>query len=163
MVVKPPEPAPEQPPPRAVAADVAAAPKLVASSAPPPRQVVIAAPVLPVVPRLGEGTSVKPGPCPTARPAQPGVRAKPKYLLHPEPPYPATARRRRQEGLVLLTVKVTAQGHAARVELKESSGFPALDEAALRAVRDWEFEPARLGTVAVESEIEVPVRFRLTN
>lgn len=28
-------------------------------------------------------------------------------------------------------------------------------------VRNWEFSPARVGRLAVESEIEVPVRFRL--
>ena len=95
--------------------------------------------------------------------AAPGLRATPTYRVNPEPPYPATARRRRQEGLVLLAVRVTSQGRASRIELKQSSGFPALDEAAWQAVRGWEFEPARLGALAVESEIEVPVRFKLTN
>lgn len=95
--------------------------------------------------------------------AAPGLRATPTYRVNPEPPYPATARRRRQEGLVLLAVRVTTQGRASRIELKQSSGFPALDEAAWQAVRGWEFEPARLGALAVESEIEVPVRFKLTN
>ena len=33
---------------------------------------------------------------------------------------------------------------------------------AIRAVRDWEFEPARVNSVSVESEVEVPVRFKLT-
>ena len=45
--------------------------------------------------------------------------------------------------------------------LQESSGFPLLDEVAQKAVSDWEFIPGRMGTVAVESEIEVPVRFKL--
>lgn len=95
--------------------------------------------------------------------AVPSLLATPIYRVNPEPPYPATARRRRQEGLVLLAVRVTSQGRASRIELKQSSGFPALDEAAWQAVRGWEFEPARLGALAVESEIEVPVRFKLTN
>lgn len=94
--------------------------------------------------------------------ARPDVEAKPNYLKNPEPDYPELARRRHQEGLVVLVVKVTAQGRAERVEIKKSSGFSLLDDAALEAVRDWEFQPARLGALALESEIEVPVRFELT-
>jgi outer membrane biosynthesis protein TonB len=38
-----------------------------------------------------------------------------------------------------------------------------LNDAALQAMRYWEFEPARIGPSAMESEIEVPVRFKLTD
>jgi protein TonB len=109
----------------------------------------------------GDGSSPKPGLDLTTTPA-PAIAAQPDNLKNPEPPYPPTARRRHQEGLVLLRVKVNPQGRAVRVEIKNSSGFPLLDEAAQSAVRDWEFQPARLGLFAVESEIEVPVRFKLT-
>ena len=108
----------------------------------------------------GDGRSPKPGLDLATTPA-PVVAAQPDYLKNPEPPYPPTARRRHQEGLVLLAVKVNPQGRAVRVEIKNSSGFPLLDDAAQAAVRDWEFQPARLGLLAVESEIEVPVRFKL--
>jgi len=91
------------------------------------------------------------------------VPARPDYLKNPEPAYPLAARRRRQEGLVLLAVTVTPQGRTARLEVKQSSGFSLLDQAAVQAVRDWEFEPARIGPIAVASEIEVPVRFKLDN
>jgi protein TonB len=91
----------------------------------------------------------------------PGIRAHPRYRTNPAPVYPALARSRHQEGLVLLRVSVTADGRAARVELDRSSGFSALDEAARDAVRDWEFEPARVGSRTVDSEIQVPVRFHL--
>lgn len=92
---------------------------------------------------------------------KPGILAQPLYRKNPEPGYPAAARRRRQEGVTLLAVRVTATGHAARVEVKQSSGFKLLDDAASLAVLSWEFDPARIGTVAMESEIEVPIRFRL--
>ncbi|HEX4350983.1 MAG TPA: TonB family protein [Verrucomicrobiae bacterium] len=98
---------------------------------------------------------------PPARPTQPDSAVKPDYLKNPEPVYPEQARRRHQEGLVLLAVTVTAQGRTGRVEIKKSSGFPLLDNAAVQAVRDWEFQPARLNSLALESEIEVPVRFEL--
>lgn len=63
----------------------------------------------------------------------------------------------------MLGVRVTAEGRAAEVTIKQSSGFPLLDAAAVKAVRRWEFEPARLGAIAVESDVEVPVRFQLGN
>lgn len=94
--------------------------------------------------------------------SKPGRLAQPLYRRNPEPPYPLAARRRRQEGVVELVVEVSAIGRASRVTVQRTSGFKLLDEAAARAVKDWEFEPARVSGVAVESRIEVPVRFRLT-
>lgn len=93
--------------------------------------------------------------------AKPGLLAQPLYRKNPEPAYPLAARRRRQEGVVLLAVRVSADGRSAAVTLKRTSGFKLLDDAATGAVMDWEFEPARDEGRAVESEIEVPVRFRL--
>jgi protein TonB len=110
----------------------------------------------------GDASSPKPGQDAITLQAQPDVAAKPNYLKNPEPDYPELARRRHQEGLVLLAVKVTAQGRAERVEIKKSSGFSLLDDAAAEAVRDWEFQPARIGSLAFESEIVVPVHFKLT-
>ena len=48
-----------------------------------------------------------------------------------------------------------------RIELKQSSGCRALDEAAIQAVCEWRFSPAQMGSQAVESEIEIPIQFRL--
>jgi protein TonB len=109
----------------------------------------------------GDGSSVQPGGDATTTHVQPGIRAHPNYLKNPEPAYPLVARRRQQEGLVLLEVKVSAHGRAAELTVKKSSGHPVLDEAALNAVRDWEFAPARVGATPVESRIEVPVQFKL--
>ena len=157
-IPKPAEPslAPNPPLPAPVTEGKAAAPQPTTQAAPPS----------PSAPLLEAATRPRPTTAVSSRVttgAAPGLRATPIYRVNPEPPYPATARRRRQEGLVLLAVRVTAQGRASRIELKQSSGFAALDEAAWQAVRGWEFEPARLGALAVESEIEVPVRFKLTN
>ena len=73
------------------------------------------------------------------------------------------ARRQRQQGTVLFDVQVGADGRAASVKLKHSSGFPLLDQAALEAVRRWTFEPARTGGIPISSHVEVPVRFALPN
>ena len=87
--------------------------------------------------------------------------AKPDYLRNPPPKYPAESRKLREEGVVLLKVSVTPEGRPADVQLQRSSGFSRLDEAALRAVRRWEFNPARVGVTAIACVVEVPVRFGL--
>ncbi len=93
------------------------------------------------------------------RPTTIGERARPDYRKNPAPHYPSASLRRHEEGVVLLRVTVSAEGNSKRVEVKQSSGFPLLDQAAVEAVKDWEFDPARVGTLPVESEIEIPVRF----
>lgn len=111
------------------------------------------------------GPSIDAAPNPANNPAagtgSPEVLAHPLYKKNPEPGYPASARRRRQEGVVLLKVDVSEEGQATRVELQHSSGFASLDDTALHAVRGWEFEPARSGSRRVPCTIEVPVRFAL--
>jgi protein TonB len=62
---------------------------------------------------------------------------------------------------VRLKVLVTREGRAAQVDLDKSSGSPALDTAALEAVRNWQFVPARRGQEAIESWVLVPVVFKL--
>ena len=131
---------------------VAPSQSVVSQPAPPPKII-----------KVGDGSSPKPGLDATTQKAEVGVKAEPNYLKNPEPPYPAAARRRHQEGLVLISVRVTAQGRAEKVAVTQSSGYPLLDEAALNAVRDWEFVPARIGAIPLASEIEVPVRFKLAD
>jgi len=97
----------------------------------------------------------------TAPIARARVAAQPRYKTNPEPPYPVVARRRGQAGVVMLSVRVDAQGRAESVAVLASSGFAALDEAAVAAVKDWEFEPGRLGDEPVASQVEVPIRFEL--
>jgi protein TonB len=79
------------------------------------------------------------------------------------PAYPEIARRRGQQGLVLLRVNVSAVGMAVAVAVAESSGYPSLDSAALSAVQQWQFVPALRGGVPVAAVAEVPIRFRLTD
>lgn len=83
------------------------------------------------------------------------------YLQNPAPAYPAMSRRLQEEGKVLLQVKVTATGTAEHVQIKQGSGYPRLDEAALNTVRQWRFIPARRGDEAVAASVVVPIVFRL--
>ena len=52
-------------------------------------------------------------------------------------------------------------GTTDNVELKQTSGSPRLDAAALEAVKRWRFVPARQGSEAVASWVVIPVSFSL--
>lgn len=85
------------------------------------------------------------------------------YLNNPPPAYPLTARRRGIEGRVLVRAEVLADGSCNRVELKKTSGFDPLDQAALEAVKKWRFVPARRGSQSIVAWVEVPIIFKLEN
>ncbi len=89
------------------------------------------------------------------------VSAKPNYRRNPPPAYPAAARQRGEQGLVVLMVRVNACGRVDSLRLSNSSGHALLDSAALAAVRRWQFYPATAAGVPVASSVVVPVRFRL--
>lgn len=80
---------------------------------------------------------------------------------NPAPSYPASARRRGQEGRVLLQVEVLANGNAGSVTLEKSSGIDSLDAAALDTVRRWRFRPARKNGQPVAATVQIPIRFAL--
>ncbi len=89
------------------------------------------------------------------------TKEKPGYLKNPPPAYPYESIQRGQEGLVMLLVSIDRFGHPLKVELKQGSGFYLLDRSAMKAVKKWEFSPARMGALAVDTQITIPVRFRL--
>lgn len=84
-------------------------------------------------------------------------------LRNPAPVYPNFAREQGWEGLVLLRVLVGRDGMPLRLLVVRSSGYKILDESALRAVRQWRFQPARLANVSFHSWIRIPIRFSLTD
>lgn len=55
------------------------------------------------------------------------------------PLHPDDSRRRGQQGTVTFRVNAAIAGERAEIELESSSGYPRLDRAALRAVRNREF------------------------
>ncbi len=82
-----------------------------------------------------------------------------KLQANPAPPYPPDAYARRQEGRVLLEVQVNRRGLVDGISVSQSSGVASLDEAALKTVRGWRFEPARRAGKPVSAVVIVPVRF----
>lgn len=85
------------------------------------------------------------------------------YLRNPPPAYPAVSRRRGEQGTVMLRVYVGADGGAQKVLVHASSGHERLDQAALDAVHQWRFVPARQGEQPVSAWVQVPIRFALEN
>ncbi len=114
-------------------------------------------------PAVGDGSSAAPGTDPITFYSEGGgqMAGAPGHLRNPAPPYPLTARRLGQEGVVMLTVRIDADGRPLEVEVEQSSGFPLLDDSALTTVRRWRFRSARMGGVPVASTVEVPIRFVL--
>jgi protein TonB len=82
------------------------------------------------------------------------------YLHNPAPAYPAQSRRLKEEGTVLLLVRVSVEGTPLSVEIRNSSGFERLDEAGLQAVRQWRFVPAKRGSENVAASVLVPIQFK---
>jgi protein TonB len=78
-----------------------------------------------------------------------------------DPVYPPAAIRGNQEGTVRLRLLVDEWGRAREVQVAKSSGFDRLDEAAVSAVRRWQFAPAAQDSRAVLAWTEVSVVFRL--
>ncbi len=112
--------------------------------------------------------SATPAPVPAAPPKQEVVEEKeepPKfgvaYLNNPPPEYPRLSRRAGEEGRVLLKVLVSVEGRPESVEISKGSGFERLDAAALNAVKQWRFEPARKGGKALSAFVIVPLTFTL--
>ena len=83
------------------------------------------------------------------------------YLKTVAPTYPRAARDAARQGRVLLRVLVDEAGLSAAVDVAQSSGHADLDTAAIEAVRQWRFVPARLQGQAVQAYVLVPVRFAL--
>jgi protein TonB len=151
--VEPPKPPPPSPPRKTplapppimtAAATATAAPSFVVAPQPEPRP-------------------VETHPAPPAPPAIVAARFDADYLQNPKPVYPPMSRRQGEEGKVVLRVRVSAQGTSLAVDIKQSSGFTRLDEAARAAVEKWRFVPARQGSEAVESSVLVPLNFTLDN
>lgn len=74
--------------------------------------------------------------------------------------YPLAARRLGQEGIVVLEATVLADGQAA-ARVKQSSGHPHLDKAALRLFESAMASLAGQWTPAAETTLEIPVVYRL--
>ena len=175
---KPVEPPPLPVPPPPVATKQAAIKKTVPIRAPPPQLQATANPE--PSPNAPTGVTTPPTPLPpqatplaeTATPvtAAPAPPAPPRlelpssdaqYLQNPKPPYPAVSRKLGEQGTVLIEVLIGTDGNAQRGEVKKSSGFARLDQAALSIVLKWRFVPGKRAGVPEAMWFTVPIAFAL--
>ena len=96
----------------------------------------------------------------TSGPVRPGgVIKTPVKVRHVPPVYPVIAQQARVEGMVIIEAIVGVDGRVTEAHVLRSK--PLLDEAALAAVRQWEFTPTTLNGVPVPVIMTVTVNFML--
>ena len=98
-----------------------------------------------------------------AKPVAEVLSSKPSFREPPrQPSYPSQARRRNQQGVVLVEVRLDERGQQRSLNVLRSSGVDSLDRAALEAVAKWRFRPETAGGQAVPSRVQIPIQFALT-
>ena len=78
-----------------------------------------------------------------------------------EPTYPPAEIRQEHEGTVLVSLQILADGRVGEVKLARSSGFPKLDESAMREAKRWRFIPGTSDGTPQAMWKQVPITFRL--
>lgn len=167
----PPTPKPAPTPPQPVLRQPAP-PKPVVPQAPQPLETVAAEPaarVPAVTPSLPITDTARPvaevaAPAPPAPPAPPKVdlpSSNADYLNNPSPPYPPLSKRLNEQGQVVVRVRIEADGTASQAEVRGSSGYERLDQAALQTVKRWRYVPGKRGGVPEAMWFNVPIQFVL--
>ena len=123
----------------------------------------------------GHGTSPGDGTGPTGHTAGPGMGGAqgggpieasfgspggPRFLKKMLPAYPPFARKQEMEGAVLLRVTINAEGRVVEVEVLKKAGF-GFDEAAVKAIRESTFIPAKRDGKSLSCIALLPIRFEL--
>lgn len=118
---------------------------LPASSAP------VAAPALPA-----------PNPAPNLAELRSGYLSALRSAIAANKYYPDSARRRQEQGMALVAFVLEADGRIHRVQVDTSSGFAAIDEAAVAAVeRLGRFQPIPRELQRERWELKVPISFAI--
>ena len=76
-----------------------------------------------------------------------------------QPVYPEAARKRGIEGWVELAFTVTPNGTVEDVEVRNASPANVFEDAAMRAIRGWRFEPVERNGEKVAQRAMVRLRF----
>jgi protein TonB len=146
----PPPPPPvdlkERPPVQVIAPDINIT--VPADAPPPPIQVV---------------TTQKPEAPPPPRAIVPGTNIKQTYQPDISDYYPESSRRAGEEGRATIKVCVNVQGKIDSADVQTSSGFPALDQAAVRLAKASRFKPATQEGRPISNCVGLPVKFTLHN
>jgi len=117
-----------------------------------------AAPVAAVAPPAAESAA------PPAPPAPPRIElpsSSADYLNNPPPPYPPLSKRLGEQGQVVIRAFIDANGTATQAEVRTSSGYDRLDQAALQTVLKWRYVPGKRAGMPEGMWFNVPIHFVL--
>ena len=170
--IEPPKPNVVPPPPPLTPKTVTqAAPHKVVAALPAPMPLALADPT--PAPNAPTGVVAQPQPLPpitapvTAVPAPVAVpkvelpSSDADYLQNPKPAYPAMSKRLGEQGKVVVRVLIAIDGTAQKAEIRQSSGFDRLDQAALATTLRWRYLPGKRGGMAEAMWFNVPINFVL--
>ncbi len=168
--VEPPPPAPPPPPVRQPVRKVELAPPpmpvAIADATPAPNAPTgVVAPQPPAAP-IAAPVNVAAAPSPPApSPPAPAKVELPSsdadYLQNPKPTYPPISKRMGEQGKVVVRVLIGLDGTAQRAEIRQSSGYDRLDQAALATVQRWRYVPGKRAGVPEAMWFNVPINFVL--
>lgn len=85
----------------------------------------------------------------------------PVGIMKEPPVYPLKARRKKWEGVVVLSALVGKDGNVGEVEVIDTSGHDLLDAEAVKAVKKWKYKPALKNGMPVECRIKIKIKFEL--
>jgi periplasmic protein TonB len=120
-------------------------------------KVVAAAPMPPDAPPPPPPPPV--GPDGTVAPVRVGTFPPPTRVVDVKPVMPDVARAARVQGVVIVEALIGEDGKVREAKVLRS--IPLLDQAALTAVRQWEFQPTLLNGVAVPVIVTLTVPFTI--
>ena len=162
----PPPPRPEPPPP--------VKPRVVkkVQRAPPPAPQPVAVPEAPPAPNAPTGVATPQPPAPPitapVAPAPPAPAPRIElptsdadYLQNPKPAYPPMSKRLGEQGKVVVRVLIGPNGLPQQAEVRQSSGFERLDQAARTTAMKWRYVPGKRGGVPEAMWVNVPINFVL--
>jgi TonB family protein len=89
------------------------------------------------------------------------VTASPLYRENTPPVYPAMAKLRGYEGVVLVNAEILPDGRVGNTAISKSSGYTILDQSAMEAVKLWKFEPAKKAGKPFAIRVKLPIKFVL--
>jgi protein TonB len=77
------------------------------------------------------------------------------------PQYPSALLKKGIGGKVVVSCVVDESGNLSSSRIKQSSGQPELDKAALAAVARWKFKPATRGGRKIKATCNIPFTFEV--
>ena len=83
----------------------------------------------------------------------------PRKVKHVNPVYPAAAREQKITGVVILEARIETDGRI--LEARVLRSIPELDDAALEAVKQWEFTPTVINGVPTPVTMTMTIQFSL--